>query len=68
LAKIVVVLIFGFVENERSFSRLTFMKDTLHNKLGLTLNMIVQMFAQEFYTQENFLYHEAITRWKDYKI
>ncbi len=44
------------------------MKDTLHNKLGLTLNMIVQMFAQEFYTQENFLYHEAITRWKDYKI
>jgi hypothetical protein len=68
LAKIVVLSIFGFVENECSFSTLAFMKDMLRHRLGLTLNMIVQMFAQESYTQENFFYHGAITTWKDRKV
>jgi hypothetical protein len=26
------------------------------------------MFVQEFFTQENFLYHEAITRWEEQKM
>jgi hypothetical protein len=30
------------------------MKDKLHNMLGLHLDTIVYMFAQEFYTQESF--------------
>jgi hypothetical protein len=57
LAKIVVVLVLGFVgflEDEHSFSTLASAKDKLCNKLGLTLDMIVQMFAQDFYTQGNF--------------
>ncbi len=59
------VLVLEFIENEQTFSILTFMKDKLHNKLGLHLDTIVRMFAQDFYTQEKFPYEEAITIWKD---
>jgi hypothetical protein len=65
LAKIGVVLVLESIEDEQTFSILTFMKDKLRNKLGLHLDTILRMFAQEFYTQENFLYEEAITIWKD---
>jgi len=60
-----VVLVLEFIEDEQTFSILAFMKDKLRNKLGLHLDTIVHMFAQEFYTQENFPYEEAITIWKD---
>ncbi len=68
MAKIAVVSMLGFVEDEQTFSTLTFMKDKLCNKLGLHLDTIIYMFAQKFYTQESFLYHEAITTWKDWKV
>jgi hypothetical protein len=44
------------------------MKDKFHNRLGPHLEMIVHMFAQNVFTQENFLYHEAITSWKEQKM
>jgi hypothetical protein len=44
------------------------MKDKLHNRLGPHLEMIVHMFAQFFSNQENFLYDEAITSWKEQKM
>jgi hypothetical protein len=50
LAKIVVVSIFGSMENEHIFSMFVFMKNKLHNRLGPNLNIIFWMFAQEFYT------------------
>ncbi len=59
------VLVLESIEDEQTFSILTFMKDKLRNKLGLHLDTIVRMFAQEFYTQENFPYEKAITIWKD---
>jgi hypothetical protein len=59
------VLVFESIEDEQTFSTLTFMKDKLCNRLGLHLDTIVSMFAQEFYTQENFPYEEAMTAWKD---
>ncbi len=58
----------GFVEDVQTFSKLAFMKDKLCNKLGLHLDIIIRMFAQKFCTQESFLYHEAITTWKDWKV
>jgi hypothetical protein len=36
------------------------MNDKLHNMLGLHLDTIVYMFAQEFYLQKRFPYQEAI--------
>jgi hypothetical protein len=68
LAKIAVVSMLGFVEDEQTFSTLAFMKDKLCNKLGLHLDTIICMFAQKFCIQESFPYHEAITTWKDQKV
>jgi len=45
LVEIVVVLVFGSMEDERNFSMLAFMKDKLHNRLGPTLNITIKMFA-----------------------
>ncbi len=45
-----------------------FMKDKLRNRLGLHLDTIVCMFAQEFYTKKNFPYQEAIAVLKDQKV
>ncbi len=59
------VLVFESIEDEQTFSTFTFMKDKLRNRLGLHLDTIVCMFAQEFYTQENFPYEEAIIAWRD---
>jgi hypothetical protein len=68
LAKIAVVSKLGFVEDEQTFSTLAFMKDKLCNKLDVHLDTIIHMFAQKFYIQENFPYHEAITTCKDRKV
>jgi hypothetical protein len=65
LVEIVVVLVLESIEDEQTFSILTFMKDKLRNRLGLHLDTIVCMFAQEFNIQKNFLYEEAIIAWKD---
>jgi hypothetical protein len=45
LVDITVVLVLGYVKEERTFSTLAFMKDKLHNKLGPHLDTIVHMFA-----------------------
>jgi len=68
LAKIEVVLMLGFVEDEQTFSTIAFMKDKLCNKLGLHLDTIIRMFAQKFCTQEIFPYHKVIKTWKDWKV
>jgi hypothetical protein len=65
LAKIMLVSILGFVEDEWTLSMFAFLKDKLCNRLGLHLDTIVRMFAQEFCIQDNFHYQEAITTWKD---
>jgi hypothetical protein len=68
LFDIMVVVVLGYVKDEQTFSTLPFMKAKLQNKLGLHLDTIVHMFALEFYTQNNFLYYELITTWKDQKV
>jgi hypothetical protein len=65
LAEITMVSVLRSIEDEQTFSTFAFMKDKLRNRLGLHLDTIVPMFAQEFYTQESFPYQEAITTWKD---
>jgi hypothetical protein len=56
------------VEDEQFFFTLAFMKDKLHNRLGLHLDTTICMFPQEFYIQKSFPYQEAITAWKDQKV
>jgi len=63
MAKLVVIQIMGFMENERTFSTLTLMKTSLWNRLCEHLDMVVWMFAQPFYTIDTFPYDDAITTW-----
>ncbi len=56
LVEIGMMSMLKFVEDEKTFSTLAFKKDKLHNRLGLHLDTTIRMFAQEFYTQNNFPY------------
>jgi hypothetical protein len=52
------------VEDEHTFSTLSFMKDKLHNQLQSHLPMVVTMHGQTFFDINNFLYDQAYQEWK----
>jgi hypothetical protein len=60
LVKLAMVQRVGNVEDERCFSTLAFTKSKLCNGFTTQLLIIVRMFAQHFYTLENFPYVECI--------
>ncbi len=60
VAKLVVVQVMGSVEDERTFSTLTFMKTRLRNRLCEHLDLVVCMFVQPFYTIDTFPYDDVI--------
>jgi hypothetical protein len=47
-------MVLGNVEETRCFSNLFFMKSKLRNRLITHLDLMVQMYAQSFYTMEIF--------------
>ncbi len=61
VAKFVVVQIMGFMENERTFLTLTFMKVRLENKLCEHLDLVIHIYAQLLDTIDTFLNDVAIT-------
>ena len=65
LAEIRVSLVLGFVEDERYFSNLKFLKSCQRNKLEKHLPLVVRMFGQQYYTLENFPYKKALESWKN---
>jgi hypothetical protein len=62
-----VVQIMGSVEDERTYSTLTFMKTRLRNKICEHLDLVVCMFAQPFYIVDSFPYNDAIIAWTNEK-
>jgi hypothetical protein len=58
----------GFVEDERTFSTLTFMKMRLWNKHYEHLDLVVCMFAQLLYIIDSFPYNDVITIWTNEKV
>jgi hypothetical protein len=54
LVELSIVVILGNVENERLFSTITFMKSKLRNQLTINLDMVVRMYAQDFFTLQTF--------------
>jgi hypothetical protein len=67
VAKLTMVQIMGSMEDERTFSTLTFMKTRLHNRLCEHLDLVVCMYVQPFYTVDTFHYHNVITTWIEKK-
>jgi hypothetical protein len=61
------VQIMGYVEDDKIFSTLMFMKTRFHNQLCEHLDLVVRMFAQPFYIVDTFPYDNAITAWIDEK-
>lgn len=68
LAKIAVVTILGFVEDERTFSTLNYMKFKVRNNLQDYLDLVICVYGQKFYEFKSFPMHDAISKWKDEKI
>jgi hypothetical protein len=59
------VHLLGYVEDERCFSTLKFLKSNFCNRLGVRLPMVVvRMFQQKFFTLVNFSHKDAIESWK----
>ncbi len=61
--EIVMVQMFGSVEDEPCFSSLAFCKSKLCNRLTTNPSLMVKMFSQKFYTHHNFLYAFAYEEW-----
>jgi hypothetical protein len=55
----------GYVEHERCFVNLNFIKSKSYNQLTTHLTLVVIMFVQQFYMLENFPYLEVVVSWKD---
>lgn len=64
LAQIAMVQVLGSVEDERTFSSLSFLKDKLRNRLDNShLALVVGMHAQDVYTLEDFPYDACFKQW-----
>lgn len=65
LAKLAITLIIGSVEDERTFSRLEYIKNKKRNRLVRHLDLCVRAFEQKYYTLHTFPFDEAIVAWKN---
>ena len=64
LAEIAIVQVLGSVEDERTFSSLSFLKDKSRNRLDNSrLFLVVGMHAQDVYTLQDFLYKACFLQW-----
>jgi len=59
-----IVTILGFVQDEHTFSTLSFMKTQLRNQLIKHLPLVVDMKCQVFYHLQTFPYDAGYNSWK----
>ena len=65
VAKIAIAAVLGSVEDERTFSTLSFMKSKLRNRLRGHMDTCVKLFSQSFFTLETFPITKAISSWRE---
>jgi hypothetical protein len=65
LAELVLVMVPGSVEEERTFSTMSFIKSKLRNRLDEHLRPAVQLFSQRMFDLDSFPYDEALNIWRD---
>ncbi len=65
LAELADVRVISNVDDEKTFSTLTFMKPKLRNQLVGHLDIVIYMFVQDFFTKETFPFQVAIMNWND---
>ena len=68
VAKIANVQVLGSAEDDRTFNSLSFLKSKLRDRLTTHLDLVVGMFAHDFYTLNTFPYQVAISYWKAQRV
>ena len=63
LAEIAMVHVLGSVEDERTFSAFSFLKDRLRNRLDDHLGVVVGMHCQNVFTLKSFPYDDCFKQW-----
>jgi hypothetical protein len=59
------VHVLGFVEDERYFNFVAFLKNKVWNRLNNHLELVVSMYAQKFFTLYNFPYEVTYGMWSN---
>jgi len=67
LVELVISMVFGSVEDERTLFTLTFMKSKLTNQLTTNLDLIAKMYVQNFFSLQSFLVYTTIIEWSEKK-
>jgi hypothetical protein len=67
LVELVIVMVLGNVEDERTIFTFTFMKSKLRSQLTTHLDLVVRMYAQDFFTFQSFPFYTIITEWNEEK-
>jgi hypothetical protein len=67
LAEITIVQMLGLMEDECTFSTLSFMKSKLRNHFNEHLHIVVEMYSQTFFTLNTFPYDTCFDNWKEQK-
>ncbi len=65
LVKLAIVKVINKVEDERTFSTLTFMNSKLWNRLARHLDIVICMFTEKFFINKTFPFQVAIMDWND---
>lgn len=63
LAEIAMVMVGGSVQDERAFSHMNYLKNKLRNRLNAHLELCMRLYAQPFYTLQNFPFPAAFDHW-----
>ena len=65
LAHIAMVLVLGSVEDERTFSLVTFLKNKIRNRLDQNLGVVVGMHIQQVLTLKSLPYEDCFIQWNN---
>jgi hypothetical protein len=65
VAELGITMVLGSVQDERTFSTMSFLKTKVRNRLTTHLPLVVSMKCQNFYTIQNFPYDVAYESWHD---
>ena len=63
VGEIALTMVGGSVEDERAFSAMSFLKNTLRNRLDTHLEVCMRLKMQDHYTVSDFPYHAAYNWW-----
>ena len=63
LVEIAVVHVLGSVEDERTFSSLSFLNDKIRKRLDTNLQLVVGMHGQQIYNLQTFPYYDCFKQW-----